>query len=82
MSYRADDIKYEVVSEDNKQCLVLTIPKFSNLTIYHTTNGVDFMKKNKIGQTLTAGSLHVGTEIDKAVLKIEVIDVKLKETER
>ena len=74
MSYRADDIEFEVVSEGNTQHLVLNIPKFSTLTIYHATNGVDFMKKNEIGQTQTAGSLPVGTEIDKVILKIEVID--------
>lgn len=81
MSYRTDDIEFEMVSEGNRQYLVLTVPKFSALTIYHATNGVDFMKKNERGQTLTAGSLPVGTKIDKAILKIEVIDVKLKEAE-
>jgi len=79
MSYRSDDILYEMVSEGKKQYLILTVPKFSTLTLYHASNGVDFMKKNERGQTLTAGSLHVGTEIDKAVLKIEIIDIKLKE---
>lgn len=79
MSYRADEIEFKTDSDGSNQYLFLTIPKFSSLSIYHATNGIDFMKKNEIGQTLTAGSLFVGTEVDKVVLKIEVIDVKLKE---
>ena len=78
MSYRVDEIEFVRVSKGNRQHLVLTLPKFSTLSIYHATTGVDFMKKDERGR-IEAASLPVGTAVDKAVLKIEVVEMKLKE---